>query len=255
MYIRIISDIHLEHRDGKWGKAIKLIQELDTDKETVLCIAGDLSTFHRKEWVQFLKAVSKKFHSVVYVPGNHEFYYNNNFPDTPDVDLPNNVFLLNRNYVVIGNVLFLGTTLWSDLSNPVYGMIAERGMNDYRNIKCTDSNYVLSADRSTEEHNKNVRFIKNVLNLFKEETLKSVIVTHHLPSFSAISEEYKGRNLNYAYASNLDDIILEYKPNLWINGHSHSFYDAIIGETRVIRNPVGYPNERTGYKKDLVAQI
>ena len=32
-------------------------------------------------------------------------------------------------------------------------------------------------------------------------------------------------------------------PKLWIHGHSHDRCDYLLGKTRVVGNPLGYPNE------------
>jgi len=33
------------------------------------------------------------------------------------------------------------------------------------------------------------------------------------------------------------------QPKLWIHGHSHDRCDYTLGKTRVVANPLGYPNE------------
>jgi hypothetical protein len=35
----------------------------------------------------------------------------------------------------------------------------------------------------------------------------------------------------------------ERQPKLWIHGHSHDRCDYAPGETRIVANPLGYPNE------------
>jgi hypothetical protein len=54
-----------------------------------------------------------------------------------------------------------------------------------------------------------------------------------------------------------DDILNMYKPpKLWIHGHTHDSFDYMVGETRVICHPKGYPKENNydGYKP-LVIEI
>jgi hypothetical protein len=47
--------------------------------------------------------------------------------------------------------------------------------------------------------------------------------------------------LTPAFASNMENLILEIQPRLWIHGHDN--YDYQIGKTRIICNPRGYvPN-------------
>lgn len=43
---------------------------------------------------------------------------------------------------------------------------------------------------------------------------------------------------------------------LWIHGHIHAQSDYLIGETRVIANPRGYPREDVGdFQPDLVVEV
>jgi len=35
----------------------------------------------------------------------------------------------------------------------------------------------------------------------------------------------------------------EHQPKLWIHGHGHDRCDYVLGKTRVVANPLGYPNE------------
>ena len=37
--------------------------------------------------------------------------------------------------------------------------------------------------------------------------------------------------------------VRERQPKLWIHGHSHDRCDYLLGKTRVVANPLGYPNE------------
>ena len=66
------------------------------------------------------------------------------------------------------------------------------------------------------------------------------MVTHHAPSIRSIADRYKLDPVSAAFASNMDDFILEYQPRLWIHGHTHESFDYKIGKTRVVCNPRGY---------------
>jgi hypothetical protein len=37
--------------------------------------------------------------------------------------------------------------------------------------------------------------------------------------------------------------VRELQPKLWIHGHTHDRCDYVLAETRVVANPLGYPNE------------
>ena len=88
------------------------------------------------------------------------------------------------------------------------------------------------------EHQKSLDFLRN--NIVEN----SVVITHHAPSELSIDEKYADDfPLNYAYFSNLESLIINYRPEVWIHGHMHSCSHYSIGDTRVIANPLGYPGE------------
>ena len=41
----------------------------------------------------------------------------------------------------------------------------------------------------------------------------------------------------------MTDYVHDLRPKLWIHGHTHDRCDYVIGDTRVIANPFGYPKE------------
>ena len=70
--------------------------------------------------------------------GNHE-YYGHRFPDIREnyrnqVSKVKDAVLLEKDSLIIDNVRFLGTTLWSDLSNPMHALNVEHGLNDFVKI-------------------------------------------------------------------------------------------------------------------------
>ena len=56
----------------------------------------------------------------------------------------------------------------------------------------------------------------------------------------ASSSERKPRALDLYCSADLEQLILDKAPALWVNGHIHKARDYQIGETRVICNPAGY---------------
>ena len=60
--------------------------------------------------------------------------------------------------------------------------------------------------------------------------------------------------LDAAYASNLEGLICEKGPDLWIHGHVHKSRDYTIGKTRIVANPRGY-DERIGFGKAAVMKV
>lgn len=253
MFIRVVSDVHLEFGNHR-------IVEMPTDKDTILVIAGDLAILQKPDtYRDFLENVCNQFHSVIYVYGNHEFYHGT-FTKSSDrfskhVEHLTNLYHGYELDVIIDNVAFVGSILWTNFGNsPIYKIDAKLGMNDFRYIqyltrKFTPDDAGNFFDKTLSEHiipnaKKHLQSDKNV-----------VIISHHAPSFQSIHPRYKNSNLNYAYASDLEQIILDLKPKYWIHGHVHDTFDYKIDETRIICNPVGYVHERNpNYNPTLILE-
>jgi len=260
MLIRVLSDVHLSHFRGKWEKAIKLtVPPLDTDSKTVLCIAGDLSSFGQRDWIQYLKRLSGRFKAVIYVPGNHDWYGNSYFPNIPKHDIAENVYLLNKNHVIIDDTIFIGATLWTnfDYEDPLYMWHARKNMNDYNWIKKVGfDNFVnIIPEDTVKEFYESKDYIFKMISEFKQ--YKSVVVTHHVPTEKLVDEYYKGDILNHAYYSNLEGDIIQHEPNLWLCGHMHHRKGLEIGKTKLVLNPFGHLlyNEITDFDDRLVMEI
>ena len=92
--------------------------------------------------------------------------------------------------------------------------------------------------------------------LENSKDFRNVVVTHHAPSIQSVPEHFKKDPLTSAYASDLEDFILQYQPLLWIHGHIHTPSRYKIGETEIICNPHGYVTEKyNGYEKELIVEI
>ncbi len=74
--------------------------------------------------------------------------------------------------------------------------------------------------------------------------------------FASIPPKWLGDPLNCAFASDLESLVLKSRARLWVHGHIHSQSNYLIGETRVIANPRGYPKEEVGdFQPDLVIEV
>jgi hypothetical protein len=75
-------------------------------------------------------------------------------------------------------------------------------------------------------------------------------VIHHLPSFQSVHEDYRNSNGNDFFATELSHWILDMAkpPKLIVHGHTHRQFDYMIGTTRVVCHPRGYPNENAWYQ-------
>jgi Icc-related predicted phosphoesterase len=91
--------------------------------------------------------------------------------------------------------------------------------------------------------------------LFGLKGRKGVVVTHHAPSPESIPAAFNGDAFNPAFASDMRRFIAETGARLWVHGHLHSPADYMVGATRVLANPRGYPTEsRQGFDSGLVVE-
>ena len=209
-------------------------------------IPGDIGIgLQGAEWIW---SMASRFKGIVYVAGNHEFYKGNYTQVRKDLDefsWPDNVHYLNGGTCIIGDIRFIGTTLWTDndRSDPMFAMYVNRQLNDYTFIRYGQN--LFRPEHSAILHAQDRENIVTHLSRVKENE-KVVVVSHHLPSYQCVHKDYRGNKLNSAYASNLDDIIYYYKPILWLFGHSHKTCDIEIGSTHMRSNPRGYVEDSRG---------
>jgi hypothetical protein len=113
-------------------------------------------------------------------------------------------------------------------------------MNDYKVIRIGSNYRKLTPDDTLKFHKKSKQFLLDTLPMFKNQ--KVWVLTHHAPSYQSVHPKYRTAGIaNGAYASDLDDLILD-NPQIkcWSHGHTHESMDYMIGGCRVICNPRGY---------------
>ena len=237
MLIAFASDIHDEFSGQK---EVTLDRKVD-----VLILAGDISKAERLPAyaAQYLDLASH----VVAVLGNHEIWGEelHGAARKAKALAPDHVHILEKDCVEIMGRKFIGATAWTDYregpaSQPINMLNALDAMNDYKKIKKKDGlNYrrLVPADLLRENGE-----AKNFI--FNEITTQSIVVTHHAPTSLSISEGFENSHLNACYVNTWgNDIAYSDGPALWIHGHCHQPADYMVGDTRVVCNPVGYPGQ------------
>ena len=248
MRIAILSDLHLEFAAFDW-----VPPEVDA-----VILAGDVHT--GRNGLKWILSVIPRI-PVIYVLGNHE-YYGQKIPslreELKECAQGTNVRVLENEGVDLGDVAFLGTTLWTDLA--LYGNAALMeadaavGITDFRRIRLAPSYRRFLPRDSRMLHAEAVGWLTDELKALAGR--KIVVVTHHAPSARSISPNYAADPLNPCFASNLDQFVAESGAKLWVHGHIHHAVDYQLGTTRVICNPRGYPNESVGeFNPGLIAEI
>jgi hypothetical protein len=131
------------------------------------------------------------------------------------------------------------------------GICSRTRRPDYYMIQSNKTDQRLTPEETRTWHFHSLLKLKEFLK--EGDPARSIVVTHHAPSARSIPGRYKNDALTPAFVSNLDGIILDYQPLLWIHGHIHDSFDYQIGKTRIICNPRGYaPIFNPGFIPDLI---
>jgi predicted phosphodiesterase len=292
MKIAICSDIHLE-----FG-AISLE---NTENAEVLILSGDICVakdiLDRDPYETrfddkssrihlFFQECCARFKNVVYIAGNHE-HYHGDFAESFNILRERlgylaNLHILDKESVLINDVMFIGGTLWTDMNKEdgITLMHMKSMMNDFRTVKNSnrmvsrkvmkykkDENgqYVseikdgvnvmveegfefkesvstFSPEDAVEDHKKMLGYLKIMLEGKHDQ--KFVVVGHHAPTKLSTHPRYADELImNGGYSSDLSEFILDHPQiKLWTHGHTHEEFDYLIGTTRIVCNPRGYIN-------------
>jgi Icc-related predicted phosphoesterase len=237
MKIHILSDLHIEFES---------FHPPETDADMVV-LAGDIHI--GKKGIDWAKATFPS-QQVLYVLGNHEYYgraYPKHINDLKELVAGTNIHVLENDRLVIDNIVFLGCTLWTDFglfdAPKIAGYHATQTMTDYRKIRVNPQYRKLRSVDTAVIHSKSLRWLEAEVENCRRNEEKIVVITHHAPSGRSLPEFYRDDILSAAYASHLDDFAAASQSQLWVHGHIHAQQDYLLGKTRIICNPRGYPDE------------
>ena len=269
MKIAVCSDLHLE-----FGP----ISLENTDNAEVLILSGDICVAkdlrEKDSYIikgendksnkihKFFQECCARFPSVIYIAGNHE-HYHGDFAESIGTIRDRlgylvNLHVLDKESVLINNVMFIGGTLWTDMNKEdgITLMHMKSMMNDFRVVENSfrKTHYRdslgnshtriarFTPDDAVEDHKKMLEYIK--LMVEGKHDQKIVVVGHHSPSKLSTHPRYaKEEIMNGGYSSDLSEFILDHPQiKLWTHGHTHENFDYLIGSTRIVCNPRGYIN-------------
>lgn len=242
MSVKILSDLHLEFIKAPAAVNAFIDGLIDERKVDVLIMAGDVAGHSGVAYA--LARFRERFDDVLYVPGNHEFYGTSfvNLRDTLAKIAAPGLHLLDNGVVEIQGHRFVGSTLWFP-DDPLSAYYCSR-LNDFHRIEDF-------AETVYEENRRSVEFLQ------KHVMKGDIVITHHLPSGQSVADRFRSNPLNRFFLCEMDELILDREPRLWIHGHSHDSCDYTLGTTRVICNPFGYPSidENPGFNPGLVVAV
>lgn len=246
MIINIVSDLHLE-----FGSTVKL-----NDNADLVILAGDTHVGENGIlWAQNFSKVP-----VMYILGNHE-YYRNSYPKLisrlKDLANNSNIHVLENETFVMGDICFHGATLWTDFNlydnRIVAGMLCQQNMNDFRLIRRDPSYSAIRPQDLEKVHLDSLSWLKR--SLTESSSKYNIVITHHAPSILSVPTDFQNDLVSAAYASNLEQFILETEPDYWIHGHIHTPVNYKIGNTTILSNPKGYPGQRIDFDPGFIIEI
>ena len=237
MRLNLLSDLHL-------SRGALEIPDNDAD---VVVLAGDIA--RPREAVDWASRIGK---TVLYVPGNHEFYgttIRGTIVELKRLCEGTGIRILDDDEAFIGGVRVLGTTLWTDFNLLGGGerraaamAEAQLHMRDFRAIRASEA-----SDAPFTPADSAVLF--GVHRAWLEGKLAepfagpTVVITHHAPSRASIHPRFENSLLNACFVSDVGGLVAASRARLWVHGHTHDSFDYRLNETRVVCNPRGYATE------------
>lgn len=247
MKIHYASDLHIEfYEDEK-----EIMMFFPPHPEDVLVLAGDIGNPEEESFYRFIAYCCRSYKDVIYTTGNHEYYSHgelqpqgyyshgelHNHDNTMD-NIDNKIRELSAtltnfhplldSYYDIDDIRFIGGTLFTYYPESKYSEV-KKIMRDYQ---------YYTPEEVIERHRNTVEFLDKNIPL-DNSNKKYVVVTHHLPSYTGISPEFKNHPSNYLFANHLDSLVRRDNIKAWFCGHTHS--QNIVGKLHI--NPFGYPGE------------
>ena len=254
MKLQVLSDLHLEFKKDGIPSLVEGAQ--------VVVMPGDLASVWQGHVPRMAQAWKNASH-ILYVPGNHE-YYGDSISRGQDVLAKqcsaNGITLLDTKAVTIGEYRFIGATLWTDLQLRETGQgrgsrtdtvnvenhhNVARILNDFSGAILNASGKWFTTWEAAHRHAADRAFFEVEILDAHRQGLRTVVISHHAPSPRSVHPRFAGHPANPGFASDLEDLIEQLQPDLWLHGHTHNAADYRIGKTRILANPRGYPGPET----------
>ncbi len=253
MKLNILSDLHL---------SCGMLEIPQTDADVVI-LAGDIA--RPPQAIDWAKGFGKP---VLYVPGNHEFY-GSSLPATVSelkaLCAGTCVQVLDQDEIIIGDVRFLGATLWSDFLLCPEGEPRQLAMQEAQNLIRDFQRIHLDSDVQRRFTPAECAALCQAQAKWLESRLAvvhagpTVVITHHAPSPQSIHPRFAGSLLNACFVSDLERLADRERVQLWIHGHTHDSFDYPVNGTRVVCNPRGYSkdgvNENAAFDSHWVVDV
>lgn len=236
MKLRYFSDLHLEFIDPR--SIHNFIKDISPGLDEICILAGDIGYPQQPNYDTFMNFVSANFKKAFVIAGNHEYYNKSKNVDEMNRHLSdyfkkfNNITFLHNSFEYYEGACFIGTTLWSKITNPSIVI------NDVYRIPSFD------YEECNQYHEECVDFLERTL----QTNEKCIVITHHLPSEKLIDVKYTTPQMvpyNQWFCSDINTLIQrnQTKIKCWFYGHTHTPSESTLYDIPFLCNPIGYPNE------------
>jgi predicted phosphodiesterase len=277
MRIQLFSDLHLERYPDFQPQIAPGID--------VVVLAGDIGSYQSGSRLLTNDFGLERFSplrpgarcsTVLYVPGNHEF-------DALDFDETYTrlratcdrlgITWLEREVVTLGQVRFVGTTLWADFEALAGNEDSLARQIQARTKAHRAANYYLSKNTTLKQGEpvlaEGIRAMSLECQAWLRDALSvpfdgtTVAVTHFAPSLLSADPRYGLTPGTAGFCNALDELFP--LAQVWMHGHLHCMNDYLVkgtanGESwacRVVANPLGYlsKGEQAAFRENLIIDV
>ena len=248
--VQIMSDLHIEYKNDE----VPNIEDYIIPNADVLILAGDIGSLYKYDQLKsFIELLCDKFKIVLYTPGNHEFYMQENYtPKAMSVlveklnrmeDTIENLHILNGKSVVIEDVCIAGCTLWT---NPQCAI-----------PKFLSRIYNVNTHKYKKMHEADLDYVNRIIEYCEGKDYRLTLITHHPPCFKTLEGSRKRKKYESLYATDLEYLLDKNLVKNWICGHTHANFDFVADNgTRIIGNQKGKPRDKIKtFSKSFVVEI
>lgn len=250
MKIQYVSDLHIDKHPTPISPF-----ELITPSADILILAGDIGSFYNIDQLKtFILPLSHCFKLILYVPGNHEYYFSRKHKFRQNIstlyhhaleleEIPN-LYLMNSNSIRIGKMCICGCTMWTKYKYkelPKYVRIKGMTQTIYNDL-----------------HKRQIEYMRMVNSYCQENGYQLIMVTHHNPlSVSVLQPDKKKKFDPYESLYYADLNVKEFNTvSYWIYGHTHKSVEVNVSNIQFLSNQLGRTwDVESNYKKERTFEV
>jgi hypothetical protein len=241
----------------------------DLDVEAIL-LGGDIHYLPDRLAVMLreIRETQRDATRIIVVPGNGEYAHSElgesrrQYREAVE-SVPGAIFLDDETVVLPSGLRIIGSTLWSlvaeDELDRYTAMLTREGLQGVDNILLGDR--FLSLRDTNELHLAARAFLAGELRgLSEAERGRTVVCTHFWPTLRpwAVHSGDADEEWPQIVGADLDELIAECGPAVWLCGHAHTTHQVTIGSTRIASNPRagdGPQNINPDFSETYVAEL